>query len=91
MTLPMLNPAFVVPDPQVQVKLSAGRSLCSVTCRQSPALARMTSGTTGFVPALIAASSEVSAYIMAQEPPLAASLSPGIVLSKVTPLKRDTS
>ncbi len=91
MTFPILNPALVVPDPHVHVKLSTGRSLCSVTRRHSPASARITSGTAGLVPALIAASSRVSAYIMAQEPPFAASLSPGIPWSKVTPLKIDTS
>src|SRR5215471_4410862 len=90
----MLNPALVGPDPQVQVQLSFGRSLCSVTFRQSPASARMTSGTAGIVPALMALSSLVSAYIMAQEPVLpgaSLSLSPGIPLSKVIPLKMDTS
>ena len=89
----MLNPALVDPDPQVQVQLSVGRSLCIVTFRQSPALARMTSGTTGLVPALMAASSWVSEYIVAQEPVLpgsSLSLSPGIPGSKVTPLKMDT-
>ena len=53
----------------------------------------MTSGTAGFVPALMAASSLVSEYIMAQEPVLpgaSLSLSPGIPLSKVIPLKIDT-
>src|SRR5215469_4451335 len=90
----MLNPALVGPDPQVQVQLSFGRSLCSVTFRQSPAFARMTSGRAGIVPALTALSSLVREYIMAQEPVLpgaALSLSPGIPWSKVIPLKMDTS